>query len=247
MPPTSLDALVRLLLAPVCVACRRPLERPLLGPVCDACWDGVVTLAPPLCDHCGDQLSSTAGVRCGRCVRQPPHFAIARSAGLYQGTLREMIHAFKYDRRRVLAVHLARLMAETARPLLETADAVVPVPLHPWRTLHRGFNQADDLARQFRRPVWRVLRRTRTGSAQAGSAQRQRQINVAGAFSARSIVFTPIPGTTRARLTGATVVLIDDVMTTGATLDACSRVLLEAGVKSVGALTAARAVATAPR
>ena len=158
-----------------------------------------------------------------------------------------MIHAFKYDRRRVLASHLASMVTGAAGSVLDDADAVVPVPLHPWRAVARGFNQADDLAQHFKRPVWRVLRRARRGLRQAVLAEHVRETNVRGAFHARSIAFVPFPAIVRKRLKGATVVVIDDVMTTGATLDACSYALREAGVKDVRALTVARSLATMPR
>jgi ComF family protein len=240
------NALVRLLLAPSCVSCRGRLARPLTGPVCESCWAGVLSPTPPLCDRCGDQVPSSGTSLCARCRQSPPHFALARSAGLYEGPLREMIHAFKYERRRVLATPLARMMARSGAAVLEGADAIVPVPLHLWRALHRGFNQADDLARQLNLPVWRVLRRERGGPAQVSLPEHRRHANVRGAFALRRFTVAPRPSRAATRLAGATVVLVDDVMTTGATLDACSQVLLASGVRSVRALTVARAVATAP-
>lgn len=242
------NSIVRTLLAPACAACHAPLDRPLDGAVCADCWRAVPRLCPPLCDLCGDSLPPSAGVfrMCERCLSAPPGFETARSAGVYAGSLRATIHAFKYERRRTLAAPLAALMRAAGADLLADADAVVPVPLHPWRVMHRGFNQADDLARHLGRPVWRLLRRTRHGPSQSRLDGRERQRNVHHAFARRfSLAFGP--GTpASARLTRSTVVLIDDVMTTGATLDACSRVLLEAGATSVRALTAARALTSGP-
>jgi ComF family protein len=169
---------------------------------------------------------------------------MARSAGRYEGALRAIVHAFKYRGCRYLATPLGRRVREGAADLLDGADAVVPVPLHPWRAFRRGFNQSDDLARQLGRPVWRPLVRVRLGPPQAGVPAARRHANVRGAF--RTTPIGPLlalgHGWTR-RLAGRSVVLVDDVMTTGATLDACARVLRAAGVSDVRAVTVARAAA----
>jgi ComF family protein len=254
MLAATANALVRVLLAPPCAACQGPLDRPLVSPVCAECWRAVPRLTPPWCVRCGDALASwrSVGPLCARCRRHEPVFSLARSAGRYDGSLREIIHAFKYGGRRVLAGPLARLMRESGADVLAGADAVVPVPLHPWRALRRGFNQADDLARHLGLPVWRVLRRTRGGPPQAGLPAARRHANVRAAFG----LGARLPGTilnalwlepcAARRLRNRVVVLIDDVMTTGATLDACGRVLTDAGVRSVRALTVARAVTARP-
>lgn len=233
------------MLAPSCAACDGVLARPLAGPVCDACWRAVVRLTPPLCVQCGDALASwrIAGPFCARCRRREPPFRLARSAARYDGSMRQIVHAFKYERRRALAAPLAELMRDAGADVLAGADAVVPVPLHPWRVLHRGFNQAEDLSRHLGLPVWRVLRRRRHGPPQAGLPAARRHANVRNAFALRR---TPTLRKPTSLLRDCVVVLIDDVMTTGATLEACGRVLAEAGVRSVRALTVARAVA-APR
>jgi ComF family protein len=126
-------------------------------------------------------------------------------------------------------------MEKANAPMLAGADAVVPVPLHPWRHFRRGFNQADELALSLGRPVWRPLRRRTLGVPQAKLSGDQRRTNVQGAY-----------GLSRLRAGALSrrpkyVVLVDDVMTTGATLDACSRALREGGVEWIGALTLARA------
>lgn len=238
---TATNSLVRLLLAPECAACGLELDRPLAGPVCAWCWRGVSRITPPTCVRCGDALASgIAGPLCTRCREGPRGVAIARSAGRYDGSLRKIIHAFKYEGRRVLAAPLARLMRDAGADLLASADAVVPVPLHPWRAMRRGFNQADDLARHLELPVWRALRRCRHGPPQAGLPAAARHANVHAAYALGIGAFA------RPRLRNRVVVLIDDVMTTGATVEACARVLVAAGVRSVGVLTAARAMAGSP-
>lgn len=245
-PPAALAAntLIRIFLAPGCAACDAALERPLDSPVCAACWRGVRPLAPPWCVRCGDQLPAwrTPGPLCARCRRRAPRLTIARSGGVYDGALRAIVQAFKYGPCRALASPLATLMRSAGADVLAGAHAVVPVPLHPLRAWQRGFNQADDLARAVGLPVWRVLRRTRAGPPQAGLPAGRRHANVREAFALGRGESWRRPR----RLRNATVVLVDDVMTTGATLEACAQVLLAAGVRSVRALTVARAVAARP-
>lgn len=242
------NLLVRAILAPVCAACRARLDRPLDGPICRRCWLAIPRLSPPWCDWCGDALPP--GPRlvplCPRCLHMPPAFDVARSAGRYDGSLRDLIHAFKYDRRRLLAPPLARLMAHAGADLLAGADAVVPVPLHPWRSFRRGFNQADDLAQHLGPPVWRVLRRVRHGPPQASLPASARQRAATDTFAARHGPGRLVLTGPSWLLPGATVVLVDDVMTTGATVEGCSRALVEAGVRAVRVLTTARAVAGRP-
>jgi ComF family protein len=227
---------VRVLLEPECLACERALHRPLDGAVCPACWGSIASVTPPWCARCGEPLPHAQVDVCTRCARQPPSFLSARSAGRYEGVLRDVVHAFKYGRRRALSRPLGRRLRTAGALILEDADAVVPVPLHPWRRLQRGFNQADDLARELGLPVWRGLARTRHGPPQAALPAARRRANVRAAFRVRS-----------PRLPYRHIVLVDDVMTTGETLEACSRALLEAGVESVRALTVARAAAELPR
>jgi ComF family protein len=211
----------------------------MAGPICPACWDGVHPVLAPLCDRCGDPLPSwrlltiAEGV-CARCRRAPPGFDRARAAGDYDGSLREIIHAFKYDGRRSLAAPLARMMRDHGELLLRDADCVVPVPLHPWRRLTRGFNQAEELARRLDLPVARALWRRRVTVPQTGLRPAERRRNVRAAFA-----LSPLGR--RERLHGRCVLLVDDVRTTGATLDACARVLKAAGAREVRALTVARA------
>lgn len=242
------NVIVRVLLAPACAACGEVLTEPLAGPVCARCWRAVPKLSPPGCVRCGDSLREFRGdgPLCARCRRQPARLSLARSAGRYDGTLRQIVHAFKYQGRRALATPLGGLLREAGRDLLSGADAVIPVPLHPFRAIQRGFNQSDDLARELDLPVWRVLRRVRHGPPQASLPAARRNANVRTAFRLAWRWRLAPPGHAPLRLRNRVVVLIDDVMTTGATLEACARPLLEAGVRSVRALTVARAAAERP-
>jgi ComF family protein len=165
------------------------------------------------------------------CDSLPPHIHLATSLGLYDDTLKAIVHALKYDPRATLARHLAARMREAGAEVLAGADAVVPVPLHSSRERSRGFNQARELARHLGPPVIDALVRVRKTSAQADLPKAKRDTNVRGAFAIA-------PGIDVERLV---LVLVDDVCTTGATLNACAAPLLDAGATEVRALTAARA------
>ena len=236
---TSLDALLSVVLAPPCAACGRVLDAPTRGPVCAACWSSVAPVVHPLCATCGDPLASWRNVsgvegQCPRCRRVPPAFDCARAAGEYEGALRNIIHAFKYEGRGSLASPLSALMRAQAGELLRDVDGAVPVPLHAWRRLRRGFNQTAVLAQHLDLPVIQALWRTRATLPQSGLRPAQRRRNVRDAFR-----LSPLAG--RTALIDRRLVLVDDVRTTGATLDACARVLKEAGAREVRALTVARA------
>jgi ComF family protein len=234
------DALLSVLVAAPCVACGRTLDQPTRGPVCPDCWASILPLTPPFCDACGDPLPAWRAISlplatCPRCRRAARHVDRARAIGRYEGTLRSIIQALKYEGRRSLAVPLAHMMRERGADLLTGVDAVVPVPLHPSRQRARGFNQAADLARHLGIPVNSALRRIRATLSQAALPAARRHGNVRGAFVAAA--------TARA-LRHRIVLLVDDVSTTGATLEACARVLKEEGIGEVRALTAARVVSS---
>ena len=212
------NALLSVVLAPACAGCARVLERPCEGPVCPHCWASINPLKP---------LPFSTGV-----------IDIGRSARDYEGALRDIVHAFKYEGRRSLASPLGSLMRAAGRDVLDGASCAVPVPLHPWRRLHRGFNQAADLAATLDLPVLHALWRRRFTPPQTGLTAGGRRHNVRGAFRLSPLVSSR---TIRSRLTGRVVVLVDDVRTTGATLDACAWVLKDVGVSEVRALTVAKA------
>ena len=234
----SADAILAVVLSPACASCDRLLEQPTRGPVCPACWASVVPLTPPLCDQCGDPLPTWRAIsvplaQCPRCRRTPRFVDRARAVGAYDGALRAIVHALKYEGRRSLARPLAQLMRRRGAEVLEGAACVIPVPLHASRRRQRGFNQANDLAGRLDLPVVPAVRRIRATATQTDLPAAQRHRNVRDAFAVTR---------SASALTGAIIVLVDDVSTTGATLEACARVLKEAGVKEVRALTAARVV-----
>lgn len=214
------NRLLSSLFEPPCAACKSVLSHPLDGAVCETCWAGV-RVAPALHERfCGDHA-----VDC------------AAAIGEYEGSLRDIIHALKYEGRRSIAPPLGALMRSAGADLLRGADVVVPVPLHPRRERSRGFNQADDLARALGVPVRPLLRRNRYTTSQIELPKDERHRNVRDAFA-----LSDKPK----GLSPQVVVLVDDVSTTGATLEACASVLKAAGAKEVRALTAAR-VASARR
>jgi ComF family protein len=231
------DGLLSILLAPLCAACRRPLTTPCLGIVCDDCWKAVRPIPPPYCPVCCDPVLSwrMPSGACAECRLKRPHISSGRTVGTYEGALRSILQAFKYDRRRSLAAPLGRLMRLRGADVLADADCVVPVPLHWRRRWRRGFNQALDLARHLEVPVRCALARHSHTRTQTDLPADARLRNVRDAFVV----------TRAGAISGRRVVLVDDVSTTGATLDAGARVLLAAGAAEVRTLTAAR-VSTRP-
>ncbi len=234
------DEIAGLLFPPRCQVCGE------LGDdlICSSCREDMVLIAAPRCVHCGVPLPPTpAGPNlCAEC-RQGRDFSGARSVGLHTGSLRQAVLRYKFQRRRRLAKPLAEMLAsvfeaETSGGLpLSGCAALVPVPLYPARRAWRGFDQAELLCRRLSEivelPVWTdVLARIRDTQPQVELSGRERRENVRGAFEARH----------RYRLKGKSLILVDDVFTTGATLSACARMLRKAGATAVYALTVTRGV-----
>ena len=194
-------------------------------------------------------VAATLAPRCAACARildAPLDGAVcplcwheARIAnGSYDGALREIIHAFKYEGRRSLARPLGAMLKAAAAEALVDAACAVPVPLYPWRRLRRGFNQAADLARALDLPVVHALWRIRATAPQTGLSAADRQRNVHRAFRLSPLLSRR---TRDSLIQGRIVILLDDVMTTGATLRACAAVLQTAGAREVRMVTLARA------
>ena len=222
-----------------CRICAAPLREISRIPVCRECLSKPGPLmAEYFCVQCRSPFLSSFPLdeqgRCALCRRGLRGFDAAYSFGFFEDELRQLIHLFKYGRVQTLAKPLGRLLA-LALPRDQSFDVIVPMPLHWRRRWQRGFNQADLLAREIGRrvhiPVRNAARRVRFTSTQAGLTNAKRRVNVSGAFHARK---------TRA-LKGKSVLLIDDVMTTGATAASCARALKRAGARQVTLLTLARA------
>lgn len=234
-----LEAGLALLYPEVCQLCEQERATPEEGFVGRKCWTGVRFIKPPFCDRCGLPYEGdiTTSFVCANCRDMELHFSSARSAVAAKGVTLEVIHRFKYQRALWFEPFLVDLLVRAAAPVLRAAewDLVVPVPLHPTKQREREFNQAEliavGLARALNLP-WRtdLLRRKAATRTQTLLSKVQRANNVRHAFA-------PHP---RVKLNGARVILVDDVLTTGATTSACARVLRAAGAGEVCVWTVAR-------
>ncbi|MCS7313912.1 MAG: ComF family protein [Bryobacterales bacterium] len=231
--------LLWLLFPDECRICGEPLRQASRVPVCANCLRTPEPLsAEHFCARCRTPFLNRAPLDqqgcCALCRRGLRAFDAAYCWGAYEGRLRELIHLFKYGGVRPLGKVLGEWMA-LAMPRELNFDRIVPAPLHWRRRLRRGFNQAEllaaEVARRFGRKPENLLRRVRATAAQAGLSHSARRANVAGAFRVRRGV----------RLEGQRVLLVDDVMTTGATAAACAQALKQAGARYVAVLTLARA------
>lgn len=214
-------------------------ERPLSVGLSGEAWARIRFLEDPVCDGCGLPFAYGLGegARCAACETRPRAFARARAACLYDDHSRDLILKLKHADRPELAALFALWLSRAASDLIAEADLVAPVPLHPLRLLSRRYNQAAEIARPLARRAGKVyapglLRRVRSTPTQGGKSGQGRRLNVRGAFSA-------VPGQA-SRLSGRRVLLIDDVLTTGATAEACARALLAAGAAAVDVATVAR-------
>jgi ComF family protein len=234
----SSAALFNLFFPDDCRICGTPLTNVTRIPVCPACLSKPKPLsADYFCVQCRTPFLNLAPLdeqgRCELCRRGLRGFDAAYSFGAYEDTLRDLIHLFKYSRIRTLAGPLGELIA-SAVPRDQSFDVVVPVPLHWRRRLERGFNQSELLARAVARrygaPVINAVRRARSTATQAGLSNAKRRANVAGAFTVAR----------KRAIERRRVLLVDDVMTTGATAASCAAALRRAGASYVGLLTLAR-------
>lgn len=230
------DPLLSVVFPSRCPACQAFVEHPTRGPLCAGCWGSLPRHRQASC-RCGVPLPGAGAALCGRCRRGLSLIERGASLGPYEGGLRLLIHEVKYRGRRRGVGRLAELLlAEDAvRQVLERPSVLVPVPLHPRRVRARGFNQADLLAREIGRrqglPVLAgALVRRKDTLPQSGLSAAGRRRNVAGAFAVRR----------RSAVVDRVVVLVDDVVTTGATAAACARALRAAGAAEVRLLSAAR-------
>lgn len=209
-------------------------------------WSRIRFIDAPLCDGCGAPFDYDlgAGARCPSCLAHPPAFDHARAACLYDDASRELILKLKHADRTDLAGVFARWLARASGDLLGDLDAVAPVPLHPFRLIKRRYNQAAEIARPLARiaglAYWPgVIGRPKLTSSQSGKSAKGRRRNVAGAFA--------VPADWRPKVLGARLLLVDDVLTTGATLEGCARALKAAGAARVDAAVIARVKERASR
>ena len=234
-----LEAAAGLLYPPHCAGCGAALGGSAADHLCRACRRARTRLTGPRCAVCSQPYGGelTSSFRCMNCGDRELSFEFATAAYRTRGVVRDLIHQFKYNQRMHLRHVLARMLSEGFREARLSdlrPEAIVPVPLHPTRRREREFNQAEVLARLAGRrlglPVDDCLRRTRYTLTQTHHHREERFANLEGAFALRS----------GARVDGKVLALVDDVLTTGSTADACARALREAGAAAVVVITVAR-------
>jgi ComF family protein len=222
----------------LCAACREPVDG---SGLCPACWSRLSFIAPPYCERLGIPFpfDGGAGLLSMEAIADPPAYQRARAAVRYDEIAQTLVHGLKYGDRLDLAPMMGRWMAHAGRQLLAEADALVPVPLHWRRQWARRFNQSAILAEiiakaSSQRIAHGALARVKSTRQQVGLDKSARAENVQGAFR--------VPASRKAEVTGRKLILVDDVLTSGATADAGARALLRAGAASVDVLVFARVV-----
>lgn len=241
--PFRLTRIADLAYPPCCLACKAAVDA--AGSLCPSCWVAMPFIERPFCERLGTPFAQDLGpgLLSPAATSDPPVFARARAVTTYdEGPARQLVQRLKYADRLDLAPAMARWMARAGAELTAESDLVIPVPLHRFRLWSRRFNQAallaHGVARQAGLPYAPLaLRRVKRTRPQVGLTRDARAANVQGAFK--------VPPDAAPQLAGARILLIDDVLTSGATLNAASRVLLRAGAARVDVLTFARVV-TAP-
>lgn len=221
-----------LIYPPHCVICRQAGQ----GYICGECLEKIDLIEPPVCRKCG---TPCADYVCGECRDREYAFECARSAGIFEGVLRDAIHALKYNNHIVVADPLAELMIDAfpSTGLAGTVDVIVPIPIHRSRMVDRGFNQSEELANRLGKRIGlpvepTVLRKTKKTKHQVELAFDLRATNVNGSYAANHAE----------KIRGKRVLLVDDVFTTGSTLNEAARVLRDAGASSVRAYTLAKSL-----
>ncbi len=248
--PSALNVIYTYLLTPLigvlfpsdCPVCLESLGRYHLNGICLDCWISIKVIKSPFCLKCGLPLNETwkNDLRCERCMKNNYNFAYARSPGEYSGSLKDILHLYKFGQNEHLAVPLSELVMKMAGSQLLPgdrtfdADAIIAVPLHRKREKKRGFNQSYLIARQLGKKLGikvekKVLIRSRDSIPQIELPPYKREKNVRGAFTIRNAF----------RVRGRKIFLIDDIFTTGATVSECAKVLKEAGAREIVVFTVA--------
>lgn len=225
-----------------CRTCNEPLSSLKEKYICKECFSKITFVKPPYCDKCGkilvESFSEIEKPLCRECQSVKRYFYKARVVGLYEDILRESIHLLKFEKKRCMHKPLGELvinyLKEQQRDLIGQIDFIIPVPLHRKRLKLRGFNQAQLLSlyigKHFNLPLNFELKRIRYTIPQMNLRREERLRNIKGAFKIKN----------HHVIVGKTLLLVDDIFTTGATVNECSKVLIEAGAKQVFVLTLAR-------
>lgn len=236
---TLTKSLINLLYPAHCASCGRSLESTSEKGVCDLCLIKIRRNPLPYCGSCGRSLE-VAEDTCTECREMLPYFSAARSCCIYEDCLKELVHKFKYNNRRVLSGVFTAIMLDYLRDnpdIIDGAEIITFIPLHYRRLGERSFNQSELLAsyigRELGIPVLGCLEKTGITKNQNELSRHERLRNISGAFRIKRNI-------ERAILTGSDILVIDDIMTTGATLNEASRILISAGARKVRCLTLAR-------
>lgn len=236
---TFLRGCANILFPPVCLACNELVEQQ--GALCSECWNQMEFCAGPACDICGYpfEYQMEHHTICGACIQQPPPYGRARAVFRYNSISRQLVTSLKYHDKTHIVPYIADWMVRAGEDILADADYIIPVPLHRRRLWMRRYNQSALLSQHITRKtsvptLYNALVRTRYTPPQAGLNYKQRIKNVTGAFQ--------VIAKYRFRIKGKRIILIDDVLTTGATVKACARALLKVGAQRVDVLTLGQTV-----
>lgn len=226
------DRFLDLVFPSVCPVCGNDSDSHAHNPVCTACWNGMTPHSGPECIICGLPVSSEVALHCESCLERPPSFSRIIYYGIYDGTLRKAIHLLKFGGIKRLARPMAELLSGLPIPV---ADGIVPVPLHSARLRDREFNQTALIGRHLSRVTGMpllldVLKKDRETPPQTGVTGKERLKNIRNSFAVTKDV------------AGLRIVIVDDVITTGATVDECAGVLVKAGAQSVVVVALARSM-----
>ena len=231
--------IINFIFPPTCAVCGEPFNAKKEAAICHHCISQIRYIESPMCSKCGKPFYAEVlkDHYCGECLTKKRYFNKARAMGYYDGVIRNAIRIFKYKLKHNLAVPLTRLMVDRMQSFFEGSsyDLIIPVPLHSKRLRQRGFNQALSIARLLSRgygiPLDRyTLTRRRVTEPQVGLSERNRVKNISGAFSILE----------KNKVVDKDILLVDDVYTSGNTVDECSKVLIKAGAHKVDVLTLAR-------
>lgn len=234
-----LQELQNLLYPPACFLCKERVD--MFGYICASCWKKIDFISHPMCEVCSHPLpyAETGVTECAACIRQAPPYQKARVLFSYTEHSKTLIHQFKYKDKTHLAPHLAKWCLQAREDILEEIDLIAPVPLHRYRLIARRYNQSALLCSFLSKEIEveaknDLLIRTRHTRPQSGLTRNQRKKNVQGVFTFNHRYLEEIQD--------KKILLIDDVITTGATIHACTKTLLKAGAKEVNVLALGKTV-----